>query len=368
MKFNSLKNLLLLFLFSTLLISACSNSNTDSTPEEEVSEEPIDPPVGEEGNGNEEGNDGGDNLDSNTIVGQYGQLKIDGNKIVNKDNEAIQLRGMSFFWSQWIGKYYTPETVKWLKDDWNVTIVRAAMAVDEDNGYISNPETEKQKVFTVIDAAIAEGIYVIVDWHSHHAENYTQQAKEFFDEVSKKYGDKPNIIYEPYNEPINSEWNSTIKPYHEEVIAAIRANDPDNLIICGTRQWSQRVDEVIGNRIDDPNVAYTLHYYAATHKQELRNIAQQAIDAGIPLFVTEYGLSEANGDGFLDTQEGKVWWEFLDQNKISHLNWSIADKDETSVILKPGASETGGWPESMLTDGGKAVREEIKTKNPNFNN
>ncbi len=368
MKLYPQKVILFLALFLFILTATCSNSD-NKNPLDEMSEEQQDPPADSDSDGGgEDGSDGGNPTNSSSIVEQYGQLRIDGNKVVNKDGEAIQLRGMSFFWSQWIGKYYTEETVKWLKDDWQCTVVRAAMAVDEDQGYITNPDTEKQKVFTVIDAAIEQGIYVIVDWHSHHAENYTAQAKEFFGEVAQKYGDKPNIIYEPYNEPIDSQWNSTIKPYHEEVLTEIRKHDPDNIVICGTRLWSQRVDEVIGNRIDDPNVAYTLHYYAATHNQDLRNIAKQAIDAGIPIFVTEYGLSEASGNGSLNPEESIVWWEFLDDHKISHCNWSIADKEELSAALKPGASDKGGWPESMITESGKMVRDELKAKNPNFGN
>ena len=301
-----------------------------------------------------------------SVVEENGQLQILDGVLVNKDNSPIQLRGMSFFWSQWIGKYYTSETVKWLKEDWQCTVVRAAMAIDEDSGYLTNPELEKQKVFTVIDAAIENGIYVIVDWHSHHAEDYVEEAKSFFAEVSEKYGDKPNIIYETYNEPLDVSWDSVLKPYHETIIAEIRANDPNNLIICGTRTWSQRVDEVINNRIDDPNLAYTLHYYAATHKQELRNLAQTALDNKVPIFVTEYGVSEASGDGSIDSVEAEAWWSFLDENNISWCNWSIADKEELSAALKPNASATGGWPLTMLTTSGTMIREELKKKNPKF--
>ncbi|MEP3209423.1 MAG: glycoside hydrolase family 5 protein [Maribacter sp.] len=302
-----------------------------------------------------------------SFVADHGQLRIEGTKIVDKDGEPIQLRGMSLFWSQWIGKYYTAEAVKWLKEDWQCNVVRAAMGVDEGgDAYIANPEREKQKVFTVIDAAIAEGVYVIVDWHSHHAEDYLAEAKAFFDEVSKKYGDTPNIIYEPYNEPLDVSWTGTLKAYHEDVLASIRANDPDNIVICGTRTWSQRVDEVIGNKIDDPNVAYTLHYYAATHKQALRDIAQQAVDAGVPLFVTEYGVSEASGDGSIDDEEANTWWDFLDANSIGWCNWSIADKEELSAALKPGASATGGWTLDQLTQSGTMVRAEIKANNPKY--
>lgn len=297
-----------------------------------------------------------------SVVEEYGQLSVSGNKILDKNGNPVQLRGMSFFWSQWIGKYYTPETVKWLKDDWKCTVVRAAMAVDHD-GYLANPEIEKAKVMAVVDAAIAEGIYVIIDWHDHEAENHLEASKSFFAEIAEKYGSYPNVIYEPYNEPLDVSWRNVLKPYHEAVIAEIRKFDADNIVICGTRNWSQNVNDVIGNKINDENVAYTLHYYAATHKQSLRDIATLALNNNIAIFVTEYGTTQASGDDSIDAEEAKVWWEFLDEHKISHCNWSVADKEELAAALIPGASATGGWAESDLTTSGKMVRNEIKAKN-----
>jgi len=299
----------------------------------------------------------------NNAVETYGQIKVQGNKIVDKNNQPVQLRGMSLFWSQWIGKYYTPETVKWLKDDWRCTVVRAAMAVEE-GGYLQNPEVEKQKVITVVDAAIAQGLYVIIDWHDHHAEKNVTQAKAFFSEMAQKYGNKPNVIYEIYNEPLDVSWQGVIKPYAEEVIRAIRQYDPDNIVVVGTRNWSQEVDEAASNPIAGDNIAYTLHYYAATHKQWLRDKASAALKKGAALMVTEFGTCEASGDGFLDVTESKAWWKFLDDNKISWVNWSVADKVEATAALKPGASPNGGWSESQITPSGKLVRGELQSKNP----
>ncbi len=306
-----------------------------------------------------------DTISPNTPVKEHGQLRLEGNRLVNQNGAPLQLRGMSLFWSQWIGKYYTYETAKWLRDDWHCNVIRLAMAVDHD-GFLTNPEREKQRILTVIDAAIELGIYVIIDWHDHRAEDHLDESLAFFGELAERFGSYPNIIYEPYNEPLDISWKTTLKPYHEAVIAEIRKHDNDNLIICGTPNWSQDVEEVIGARIDDPNVMYTLHYYAATHKQPLRDKALMALEHGIPLFVTEYGLSQANGDGFIDGPESRLWWEFLDEHGISHLNWSIADKEELSAALKPGASTLGGWSPEDLTVSGTMVRDEIRKKNKKY--
>lgn len=293
-----------------------------------------------------------------SVVGINGQLSVEGKYIVNQYNEPIVLRGMSLFWSQWMGQYYNASAIQWLKEDWNCTVVRAAMGI-EMGGYLEHPTTEMSKIKKVVDACIEDGIYVIVDWHDHHAEDHEEEAINFFTEIASLYGDYPNIIYEIYNEPLQISWTNIVKPYSERVITAIREIDSNNVILVGSPTWSQDVDTAANNPIESENIAYSLHYYAATHKQSLRDKAQTAISKGLPLFVSEFGTCESSGDGVLDYEETETWFDFLEDNKIGWCNWSIADKDETASALKPGASGLGGWSESQLTPSGKLIRDKI---------
>jgi endoglucanase len=296
-------------------------------------------------------------------VDRYGQLKVQGNKIVDKNGQPVILRGMSLYWSQWQAGFYNANVVKWLAEDWKCSIVRASMAVEE-GGYLTKPDEEKNKIKAVVQAAIDNGIYVLIDWHDHNAVSHSQQARSFFEEMARTYGNHPNVLYEPYNEPLNTHnWAGQIKPYHEGVISAIRAHDPDNIIICGTKTWSQDVDEASRNPIAGTNIAYTLHFYAASHKQFLRDKAKTALNNGVALFVTEYGTTEASGGGAFDEAETRRWWDFLDQNHIGHCNWSIAAITETSAALRPGSSTQGGWNDGNLSNSGAFVRAEIRSKN-----
>ncbi|KUI97173.1 cellulase family glycosylhydrolase [Vibrio sp. MEBiC08052] len=280
-------------------------------------------------------------------------LSVSGNKIYAGD-EIKSFSGNSLFWSnnEWGGeKFYRADIVKMLREEWNASLVRASMGIQEDGGYLDDPAGNKAKVITVVDAAIANDMYVIIDWHSHHAEDNVAEAVSFFREMAQKYGDSPNVIYEIYNEPLQISWDSIIKPYAETVIAAIREFDPDNLIIVGTPSWSQDVDTASWNPINGTNIAYTLHFYAGTHGQFLRDKAITAMNNGIALFVTEWGTINANGDGDVNEAETDVWVNFMKEHDLSNANWALNDKDE-------GASTY--YPDTMtLTPSGKKVKSII---------
>jgi len=302
-----------------------------------------------------------------SIVEKHGQLSISGTNLVDSSGEIIVLRGMSLFWSQWGDDYYNEETIKWLRDDWKCTVIRVAMGV-EGGGYLENSSVEFQKASSVIDACIKFGIYVIIDWHDHHAESHTNEAISFFHNISLKYGNQPNIIYELYNEPLAVSWKEIIKPYAESVINTIRKNGSKNVIIIGTPNWSQDVEDVINNRINDNNLAYVFHFYSSTHTADLRNKAFSAINAGIPLFVSEWGLSEASGNGNINLAESKIWMNFLEQYNLSWCNWSVMNKDESSAALLPTTTNLSGWNESQLSQSGKMIREYLIKENSSLFN
>ncbi|WKD50656.1 carbohydrate-binding protein [Microbulbifer spongiae] len=292
-------------------------------------------------------------------------LSVSGNRILI-DGQPGSLAGNSYFWSNngWGGeKYYNASTVSWLKSDWKSTLVRAAMGVEDGGGYFEDPAGNEAKVRVVVDAAIANDMYVIIDWHSHYAHTHDwSQAINFFKRMASDYGHTNNVIYEIYNEPKQVSWSSDVKPYAESVISAIRAIDPDNLIIVGTPTWSQDVDQASYDPIRGyANIAYTLHFYAGTHGQYLRDKAQIALNNGIALFATEWGTVNADGNGGVNHGETDRWMDFLKSNNISHANWSINDKNEGASALWPGANANGGWPASSLTESGNKVRQIIRT-------
>ncbi|MES2673978.1 MAG: cellulase family glycosylhydrolase [Pseudomonadota bacterium] len=299
-------------------------------------------------------------LQMSSVHAAVAKLSVSGNKVLIGGQQG-SLAGNSLFWSNtgWGGeKFYNAQAVAWLKNDWKSTVIRASMGVEDAGGYISDP-SNKTRVTTVVDAAIANDMYAIIDWHTHKAELNQAQSIAFFKEMATKYGNTNNVIYEIYNEPLQISWSGVIKPYAQAVISAIRAIDPDNLIIVGTPTWSQDVDVAANDPIAGTNIAYTLHFYAGTHGQSLRDKAQVALNKGIALFVTEWGSVNADGGGSVANSETDAWVAFMKANKISNANWALNDKAEGASALVSGASANGGWVNSQLTASGAKSKDII---------
>lgn len=290
-------------------------------------------------------------------VSKYGELLLNGTQIIAANTgEPLQLRGNSLFWSNTgyhAEAFYNAEVVAELRNYWDATVIRAAMGIEDAGGYLHDPSANKARVKVVVEAALNLGIYVIIDWHSHEAENSQDEAIKFFQEMAELYGSYPNTIYEVYNEPVRQPWSTVIKPYAEAVIASIRRIDPDNLVLVGSRQWSQRIDEAAADPIRDNKIAYAFHFYAATHRRAYRTFVDDALAQGVAVFCTEWGAIRATGDGNVDLASTRKWIQYLDQRNISHCNWAVYNRDVGSSIVVPSADPKGGWtyPDDLTASG-----------------
>lgn len=307
---------------------------------------------------------GGGTSPTGTPVALHGQLKVVGTKLVDKNGVAVQLKGLSSMWLNWESKPYAEnlEGMRWARDNWKLSVVRAAMGVEPSGAYLSDPAKAKTQINQIVQNAITLGIYVIIDWHDHNAQNHQAQSVAFFSEMAQKWGAYPNVLYETFNEPLQVSWSSVLKPYHQAVVNAIRAKDPDNIAILGTPQWSQRVDDASRDKLAGTNLMYTLHFYSCTHGASLRSVANTALGAGLPIFLTEWGATNADGglDGKLCLSEAQLWHDWMNQNSISWAAWKFdACTPDSSCILKGGAPVTGGWTDQWLFGHGSFVRDRM---------
>lgn len=301
--------------------------------------------------------------ENGTPVSVHGQLSVRGTNLVDKNGNPYQLRGMSTHGLTWFPDFVNEQAFLTLRDEWKTNVVRLAMYVDEwNNGqcYMNNKQGSRDMLEKGVDLCIKLDMYAIIDWHVLNPGDpmkYTNEAIEFFDSVSKKYADKPNIIYEICNEPNSgASWGGNVKPYAEKVIPVIKANDPDAVIIVGTPTWSQDIDQALSDRLNYDNIMYALHFYADTHRDDLRNRLKNCVNGGLPVFVSEFGCCDASGGGANNFSETTKWLDLLDELNISYCNWALANKNETCCAILSSSGANGGWTENQLSESGKWIR------------
>ena len=300
-------------------------------------------------------------MQKKSFVEQNGRLSVWGTSLVNEKGEDVMLKGVSLGWHNWWPRFYDKNTIAWLNSDWQCNLVRAAIGVEPDGAFLTNPDLAYKKLYTVVDAAIKNGMYVIVDWHSHHI--HKQEAEAFFQKVVTKYKGVPNLLYEIYNEPEKDSWED-VKAYSESVIQTIRNIDSSAIILVGSPHWCQDIHLVADNPIlEHTNIMYTLHFYAATHKQYLRDRADYALGKGIPIFVSECAGMEATGDGKLDIAEWNAWQQWMRENKLSWVAWSLSDKNETCSMVLDNTSPHYKWSATQLKPWGTLIRNTLKNLN-----
>jgi hypothetical protein len=318
-------------------------------------------------------------------VSYYGKIKTVGKNIKDAaGTNSVLLKGPSLYWSSDEGaNYYNQKTVDWFVDNMDISVIRAAMAIkyygnnenpigaDGNSGYLSTNLTDakalhKARIDAVIQAAILNDIYVIVDWHSHNASSEQSEAVAFFSAMATQYKDCPNIIWEVYNEPVDQS-AATIYNYANAVIAAIRAAGSTNLVLVGSTSWSQKPGEMASQsnplHTKYANVAYTFHFYSATHNfgGTISSSANSAMNSGAAVFGSEWGSTTADGLGAPNEYSATGWLDWMDQNKISSCMWSVSDFQGSS-IFKTGTAMN--LSTSALSPAGTIFQNYMARANP----
>lgn len=364
-KFKRSMFLLLCMCFAAFSLSACEK--TAETTADETKETTVNEAEESETRGGETANPGKETV-SETEAAEAssiqspsvcGSLSVKGTQLVDEKGEAVQLRGLSTHGIASFPQYVNEELFGEFRREWKANVIRLAMYTAESGGYCTDGDREylKDLVRSGVEYATGQDMYVIVDWHilsDNNPNMHKDEAIDFFEQMSKEFSGHNNVIYEICNEPNGGTSWEEIKTYAQEVIPVIRANAPDAVILVGTPNWSQYVNEAAANPITGyENIMYTLHFYAATHTDDLRSTMTAAIDAGLPIFVSEYGICDASGNGNIDEAQANAWVQVLDQYNVSYVAWNISNKNETSAIIKSTVEKTNGLSWEDLSDSGQ---------------
>lgn len=305
-------------------------------------------------------------VDASTPFGQHGALHVENGKLTDADGNTVQLYGMSTHGIAWFPQYINYDSFRTLRDDWNTNCIRLAMYTAEYGGYCAGGDKEqlKQLVRDGVSYATELGMYVIIDWHILSDCDPNQNKDEaiaFFREMSEAFADNDNVLYEICNEPNSGTSWDNIKSYAEEVIPVIREQKPDAVILVGTPTWSQEIDKAAASPLTFDNVMYTLHFYAGTHKDDLRNRLETCAQNNLPVFVSEFGMCDASGNGANDFDSTTKWLDLLNKYQISFCCWNLANKDESSSVFKAASTALFDWTDEDFNESGRWIRDYFRS-------
>ena len=294
----------------------------------------------------------------------HGALCVSGGRLIDRHGAPVRLVGVSTHGIAWFPQYVCRETFTYLRDSCGVNCVRLALYTYEYMGYCTGGDMAYLTDLVIKGADLAQelGRYVIIDWHVLNEKDplvFADDAAEFFETVSKRLAGRENVIYEICNEPNSgADWEH-ITAYANRIIPVIRGASAQtkfvqqSVILVGTPTWSQDLFCAAEKPLCFDNVMYTLHFYAATHGEGLRSSAEKCIKAGLPVFVSEYGLCDSSGGGCIDEQQAAAWLDLLDRYDVSRICWNLSNHDESAALIKHGCEKLSGWTDEELTPHGR---------------
>lgn len=329
----------------------------DATKEDATKEEPVEEPVKET-----------DAASTGVTLDYYGALHVEDGVLTDEEGNAVSLTGVSSHGLSWFPEYVTADSIKSLRDNWGINVIRLAMYTSDYNGYCVGgqdiKDTLKDNIDEAVQAATDNDMYVIIDWHilnDADPNEYKAEAIQFFGEMVRKYEDNENVIYEICNEPNgDTTWND-IKKYANEVVPVIRNVDEDAIILVGTPKWSSDLDSVLDDPLEFDNIMYTYHFYAGSHKSSARNTLTNALEEGLPVFISEYGFVAADGDGAVDTKEAAKWQEVIDEYQLPSCIWNLSNKAEGSALIASDCDLTADFKYEDLSEQGQYFFDMLKS-------
>ena len=287
-----------------------------------------------------------------------GRLQVKNGKLSDEEGQPVMLRGVSFNGLITSESFLNEQLFQELSRDDGVNLVRLAMYTYGMGivGYCTKGDKDRHKadIHKGVELAKANDMYVLIDWHilsDGDPNTYIDDAKAFFAEMAEKYSGYDNVIYEICNEPNRVDW-AAVKRYAEEVIPIIREKDPRALIVVGNPDWSKDLYSVAADPLDYDNILYTLHFYAATHGQDFRDMTEELSQQGLPIFVTEYGVTAASGGFPRDLESADLWIELLERENISYCLWAFAKVSEACSTIRSNVPKYSGFVKEDYTDTG----------------
>ena len=311
------------------------------------------------------------------FVSNNGTLHVTGTKLMNEYNQEVRLVGASGgtitydpiernqesihtlkLWGANVFRYFVNANVSWMQND----------------SYVNAREKNINDVKAVINNAIANDMYIVISWSGVDSNglNYASYAQDLFTTLAQEYKDVPNVIYEIWNEPTESNTWNQVKQYANQLIPPIREIDSDAIILVGNPSMDHNLSVVVNDPLNYENIMYTHHLYINELKRDRLTDVENALSAGIPVFVSEWGMQTTGRTNHRDLVEplANIYVQFLDKYNLSNIMFFYGtEQNEGSAqysIVKRGKWKES-LPLSLLKDNGKYMRKTINAKRNNIN-
>ena len=278
-----------------------------------------------------------------------GRLQVKDGKLCSESGEPVMLRGVSTNGLITAESFINETLFQELSGDVGVNVIRLAMYTYGVGivGYCTNGDKDRhrQDIVNGVEYARDQDMYVLIDWHNLSDGDpnlFADDAAAFFAEMAQRFRDYDNVLYEICNEPNGVDWQ-TVKEYARRIIPVIREKDPDSVIIVGNPDWSKDLASVAADPLDYDNILYALHFYAATHGQDVRDMTEQASRNGLPIFVSEFGVTASNGGFPRDLDSADEWIELLERENISYCMWSFSKAPEPCSAVRSTVPKYSGF-------------------------
>ena len=310
------------------------------------------------------------NTEKKTPLEKHGKLHVDGMNVYDQNNNIFQIRGISTHglgmgiryseeqYSNMYAYYANYESFKSLRDFFGINAVRLAM-------YPSTTAGNHPLTHDMIKNAVKDlnelGLYAIIDWHTMREgdpNNLIDDSKAFFTEMASEFKDYSNVLYEICNEPNDTNnngnpvtWEDNIKPYALEIIKIIRSYNKDAIITIGTPGFCHDIKEVADNPITGySNLLYSFHFYAGNAGEPSREKLRYAIEKKLPVYISECGMVNGNGDGAVGYESAQIWMKILQDNNLGFTVWQLSNKSEGSSLIKSTCYKLSNWKYEDLSD------------------
>ncbi len=307
-------------------------------------------------------------------LGSLPWLHVEGNRIMNPNGDDVVLRGVSTIDIGSVEEYdggFRPMIDRLTdKNDtaggspgWYPTVIRIPV-------YPTDSDVESPIAYTpgdegfynhllrpVVDYCREKKLYVIIDWHYIASTTEHQQTTSgFWADMAPRFSEDSHVLFELYNEPINSGSWETVRSDMQSWYDVVREGAPENLVLVGTPNWSQYVGQAAANPIEGANVVYVAHMYPM--HWDMPDLRDEITDAAAlaPVFITEWGF-EQGSDAVVDgtvTSYGDPFKAFINDLNLSttswvaHYSWFPAMYQDQNWTLATGDGRMGGFAKQWL--------------------